>query len=159
MSALRGDIVKFGVVGTIGFLIDSLILSYLVSARAWDPLLARIVSMSVAVLGTWLLHRYWTFAKGSARAPLPQTFVYGVVQLIGLTINYLVFSALVLSGGVWRAYPVLPIAAGSLAAMTLTYVLARTVVFAEPGQISRAGRHLLGSRRAKPLADHRESGL
>jgi putative flippase GtrA len=67
-----------------------------------------------------------------------------------LTLNYLIFTALILSGGVWRAYPVLAIAAGSLAAMTLTYVLARTIVFAEPGQISRAGRHFLGSRRAKP---------
>jgi hypothetical protein len=66
-----------------------------------------------------------------------------------LTINYLVFSALILSGGVWVAHPVLAIAAGSLAAMALTYVLARTIVFAEPGQISRAGRDLFG-RRAKP---------
>ena len=73
-----------------------------------------------------------------------------MVQVVGLTLNYVVFSALILAGGVWRAYPVLAVAAGSLAAMTLTYVLARTIVFAEPGQISRAGKHLLGSRRAKP---------
>ena len=148
MNALNRDILRFGVVGTIGFLIDSLILSYLVSVQGWDPFLARAVSMSFAVFGTWLLHRYWTFAKGSARAPLPQTLIYGVAQLIGLTINYLVFSALILSGGVWAAHPVLAVAAGSLAAMTMSYVLARTIVFAEPGQISRAGRHLLG-RRAK----------
>jgi putative flippase GtrA len=149
MTALNRDILRFGVVGTIGFLIDSLILSYLVSARGWDPFVARVVSMSFAVFGTWLLHRYWTFAKGSARAPLPQTLFYGVAQCVGLTINYLVFSALILSGGVWVAHPALAIAAGSLAAMALTYVLARTIVFAEPGQISRAGRHLFG-RRAKP---------
>ena len=72
MRVLHRDVVRFGVVGTIGFLVDSLILSYLVSARGWDPLLARIVSMSFAVFGTWLLHCYWTFAQGSARAPLPR---------------------------------------------------------------------------------------
>ena len=39
MNALNRDILRFGVVGTIGFLIDSLILSYLVSVQGWDPFL------------------------------------------------------------------------------------------------------------------------
>ena len=40
---------------------------------------------------------------------------------------------LVLTGGVWRTYPVLAAAAGSVTAMGFSYLLSKRVTFAEPG--------------------------
>lgn len=78
-----------------------------------------------------------TFPTGRLRSPLPQTVLYGVVQFIGLSINYAVFSALIFAGAFWREFPILAVAAGSLTAMTATYLLSKTIAFAEPGGLVR----------------------
>jgi putative flippase GtrA len=137
MTVLDKDIVRFGIVGTVGFLVDSGVLSALVYAGGWNPLYARVVSMSIAVLCTWFLHRYWTFSTGRLRSPLPQTFIHAVVQLTGLSVNYVIFSALLFTGDFWRELPVLAVAIGSLTAMVLTYLLSKTIAFGEPGEIAR----------------------
>jgi putative flippase GtrA len=137
MTFFGKDIGRFVIVGIAGFLVDGLILSGLVRFGGWNPFLARIVSMSVAVLCTWLAHRYWTFPSGRFRPALRQTMIYGLVQLTGLSINYVIFAALVSSGGVWRTFPVLAVAVGSIGAMAVTYVLCRTIAFADPRRVTR----------------------
>jgi len=47
--------------------------------------------------------------------------------------NYAVFSALMLTGGVWCAYPALAVVAGSLSAMVVSYLLSKRITFADPG--------------------------
>jgi putative flippase GtrA len=131
------DLLRFGMVGSLGFVIDLGILAALVHGAAWSPFAARAVAMTVAILCTWLLHRYWTFAAGRMRSALPQSLLYGVVQLAGVSVNYSIFSVLVLTGGVWRLYPVLAAAVGSLSAMAITYVLSKRIAFAEPGVVDR----------------------
>ena len=140
MTVLGKDAAKFAVVGSGGFVIDSSVLVVLVHAGNWNPATARLVSMSVAVLCTWLAHRHWTFPTGRLRSPFTQTVCYGVVQFIGLSINYGVFSALILEGGFWREFPVVAVAVGSMTAMAITYLLSKTIVFAEPRQLSAARR-------------------
>jgi putative flippase GtrA len=132
MTLLGKDVIRFGIVGSVGFLVDSGVLTVLVRGAEANPLSARLVSMTVAILCTWLLHRFWTFPEGRLRGPLRQTFIYGMVQLTGLSINYGVFSALIVTGAVWRAHPVLAVAAGSLSAMVVTYFLSKTIAFADP---------------------------
>jgi len=58
MSFLRKDTVRFAVVGSAAFLVDGFILGLLVHLGGWNPLPARIVSMSIAVVCTWLAHRH-----------------------------------------------------------------------------------------------------
>ncbi len=41
MTLRRSDLVRFGVVGSIGFAVDLGILAVLVHGAAWDPLVAR----------------------------------------------------------------------------------------------------------------------
>jgi len=130
----NSGVIRFGIVGSGGFLIDAGILSALVHWADWSPFAARPLSMSLAVLFTWWLHRNWTFTTGRKRAAFPQTLIYAAVQLIGLLVNYGGFSLLVLSGGAFHSYPVLAVAAGSLGAMTLTYLLSKEIAFAVPGQ-------------------------
>ncbi len=117
MTTLRKELVRFGIVGTLGFLIDIGILTVLVHEAGWSPYAARAVAMAVAVTCTWWLHRHWTFTSGRRRSLLPQSLIYGTIQLVGLSVNYGVFSLLVLTGGLWRTFPALAATVGSLCTM------------------------------------------
>ena len=128
---LRNDAVRFVMVGSLGFAIDAAILAGLVQGA-----LARAVAMATAVLCSWLIHRQWTFASGRARPPILQSLLNATFQVISLSVNYGIFSALVLTGGLWRSYPVLAAAVGSLVAAVLSYVLAKWIAFAEPREVS-----------------------
>ena len=86
---------------------------------------------------TWLLHRYWTFPTGRVTSPLPQSLLYGTFQVISLSVNYGIFSALVPAGGVWRTYPVLAAAVGSLSPAVISYVLSKWVAFAKPRKLAK----------------------
>jgi putative flippase GtrA len=95
------------------------------------------VAIVIAILCTWWLHRHWTFPAGRLRPPLPQSLLYGTVQLASVSVNYGIFSALVLTGGLWRTYPVLAATVGSLCAMAITYLLSKWIAFAEPGGVAK----------------------
>lgn len=137
MTILRRDLVRFGIVGTLGFVIDLGILAALVHGAKWSPFAARAVAIVIAILCTWWLHRHWTFPAGRLRPPLPQSLLYGTVQLASVSVNYGIFSALVLTGGLWRTYPVLAATVGSLCAMAITYLLSKWIAFAEPGGVAK----------------------
>jgi putative flippase GtrA len=132
MHVVRGDLVRFVFVGSLGFLIDFGILAALVHGANWNPFLSRALAMTTAGICTWWLHRHWTFASGRLRSAVSQSLLYASTQLIGLSTNYGIFSALVLTGGMWRNYPVLAAAVGSLSAAVITYVLSKWIAFAEP---------------------------
>jgi putative flippase GtrA len=137
MTFLPRDVIRFGIVGSLAFLIDASVLATLVHGAAWNPFAARAAAIATAILCTWRLHRHWTFAAGRTRSPLPQSLLYGTFQLLTVSLNYCVFSVLVLMGGVWRTYPVLAAAAGSLTAMSFSYLLSKRVTFAEPGATTK----------------------
>jgi putative flippase GtrA len=132
----RRDAVRFVMVGSLGFTIEFGILVALVHGANWSPFLARAVAMATAFFCTWLLHRHWTFASGRVRSPLPQSLLYGTFQVISLSVNYGIFSALVLAGGLWRSYPVLA-AVGSLSPAVISYVLSKWVAFAKPRELAK----------------------
>ena len=120
--------------GRSGFTIEFGILVALVHGANWSPFLARAVAMATAFFCTWLLHRHWTFA--SVRSPLPQSLLYGTFQVISVSVNYGIFSALMLAGGLWRSYPVLA-AVGSLSPAVISYLLSKWVAFAKPRELAK----------------------
>jgi putative flippase GtrA len=137
MTISRRDLVRFALVGSLGFFVDLGILAALVYRAGWNPYLARAMAMFIAILCTWWLHRHWTFPAGRMRSPLPQSLLYGTVQLTSASVNYGVFSAFLLTGGFWRTYPVLAAVVGSLSAMAITYLFSERIAFAEPGRPSK----------------------
>ncbi len=128
-AALAQEFLRFGVVGATGFVVDTCVL-YAALALGGGLYLGRAVSYLVAATTTWLLNRLWTFRHraggGSARR---QWALFLVVNLGGFVLNYGTYAALVTWVPIVAAYPVLGVAAGSIAGMFSNFFLSRAIVF------------------------------
>lgn len=119
---------RFGVVGTVGFVVDTAVL-YAGLAAGLGLYSGRAVSYLAAATTTWALNRAWTF-RGQGDGPaLRQWVVFVLVNLVGFACNYGTYAALVGSVAFVAQHPVLGVAAGSLAGMTGNFLLSRRFVF------------------------------
>lgn len=79
--------VKFGLVGTLGALIDFAILNLLVIGLGWPDLRANAVSFTCAVLSNFTWNRLWTYPETRQQPLLPLLGQFAVVSIFGLMIN------------------------------------------------------------------------
>lgn len=115
---------RFFLVGSLGFCVDAGAFS-LALAAGINPYLARTLSFLVAVLATFVLNKHYTFrAEGRGN---PGTYVAS--QIAGLGLNLAVFSLVIHHPIRLPEQYYLGLAAGSIAAMTLTYQLSKNYVF------------------------------
>jgi len=119
---------RFGVVGTVGFVVDTAVL-YAGLALGLGFYLGRGVSYMSAVTTTFMLNRAWTFRGQGSHTPLRQWGIFAIVNLVGFAFNYGTYAALVASVALVAQYPVLGVAAGSVAGMTGNFLLSRRFVF------------------------------
>jgi putative flippase GtrA len=119
---------RFGVVGSIGFVVDTAVLY----GGLWLGLglyLGRALSYVAAATTTWALNRAWTFRGQGRGSPLQQWAVFLAVNLVGFACNYGTYAALVASVPTVAQHPVIGVAAGSLAGMIGNFLLSRRFVF------------------------------
>ncbi|MGV6474949.1 MULTISPECIES: GtrA family protein [Azotobacter] len=127
MKILR-EIVLFGVSGAFGFLVDTAVL-YMLKGPI-GPFYGRIFSFLAAVLTTWLLNRYFTFRERKSGLSTRREFVaYLLLMLIGGGVNYGVYAWLIVSSPFASQYPVVGVAAGSLAGMFVNLVNSRYLLY------------------------------
>jgi putative flippase GtrA len=118
---------RFGTVGTTGFLIDTAIVYSLRGALGLYG--AGMVSYLVAASSNWALNRAWTFRGRGAGPAHRQWARFMVVCLVGFVLNRGTYAALVTWVPLCAAQPVFAVAAGSLAGMFMNFALSRRVVF------------------------------
>lgn len=119
---------RFGVVGTAGFLMDAAVLTAMLALGA-GPYGGRVVSYLAAATLTFALNRAWTFASAE-RAPVARqwgTFV--ALNLLGFAANYGTYAALIATVPLVATHPVLGVAAGSIAGMFINFAVSRRFVF------------------------------
>jgi putative flippase GtrA len=122
---------RFGVVGTIGFMVDTAVL-YGGLALGLGLYSGRAVSYLAAVTTTWALNRAWTF-RGRSSGPVAREWaLFALLNLVGFACNYGTYAALVAFVPLVAANPVIGVAAGSLAGMFGNFLLSRRYVFREP---------------------------
>jgi putative flippase GtrA len=126
--------VRFGVVGTIGFLVDTAVL-YAGLALGLGLYGGRAVSYLAAASATFALNRAWTFRGQGEGRVARQWALFLVLNLVGFAFNYGTYAALVASVALVAQHPVIGVAAGSLAGMLGNFLLSRRYVF---GGASRA---------------------
>jgi len=125
MSLLR--VTRFAVVGGLGFVVDAGVLTVLVNGFHWGYYLARLVSFPVALTVTWYVNRTWVF-EATQRAHR-EYWSYFAVQTVGALINFGVyFSSIEAAPQLGRA-PVIPLAIGSVVAMSFNYLASSRLVF------------------------------
>jgi putative flippase GtrA len=91
------QLVRFAVVGGVGFVINIAVYAALVHGAGLDYHLASVLSWLVAVLNNFVLNRHWTFDAGDGRAHF-QAMRFFVVSLVALGANQLLLTVFVESG-------------------------------------------------------------
>lgn len=127
-AAVAQQFLRFGVVGTIGFLVDSGVL-YGALALGAGLYLGRAISYVAAATATWALNRAWTF-RGAGSGPVHRQWaLFVLVNLVGFALNYGTYAAMVATMPLVAAHPILGVAAGSIAGMFTNFALSRRLVF------------------------------
>ena len=120
MREVAARLLRFALVGSIGFAVDATVLQLLVIGGC-DAYLGRLASYLCAATVTWALNRRFTFPMPWGR-PLHREWTrYVAINGIGAAINYAVYAACLLTLEVARAHLALAVAAGSLASLGFNF--------------------------------------
>jgi putative flippase GtrA len=128
-QALAREAVTFLVVGALGFAVQASTLHVLVADLGIAPSLAWFPAFGIAVALTYLLNRAWTFRHRAGPAWRVELARYATLQGTGALVNYSVYAALLWLWATARDYPVLVLAAGSITAMSINFVVIRQLAF------------------------------
>lgn len=93
------QLLKFGIVGGSGYLINLAVFAVLAGSLEVHHALAAIGAFGVAVTNNFLWNRYWTFGPGDGSAGF-QAARFFAVSLASLGLNLVVLEALISSGSV-----------------------------------------------------------
>ena len=93
------QLVRFALVGGVGFVINLLVYTAFVHGAGVDYHVASVLAWLVAVLNNFVLNRYWTFDARDGRAHF-QALRFFVVSLAALGVNQLLLTVFVESAGI-----------------------------------------------------------
>lgn len=124
----RQEFLRFTLVGAAGFVVDAGTLLLATGAFGLGPYLGRVFSYLCAATLTWTFNRRFTFAARK-RAPVPEWFRFLGANAIGGAVNYGVYAAIVAFSAVGAAWPVLGVAAGSVAGLVFNFGVSKFWVF------------------------------
>jgi putative flippase GtrA len=124
---VAAQFLRFGAVGVFGFVVDTAVVY---AARHWLGLLgAGVLSFFVAASANWFLNRVWTFRGQHAGRMHHQWIRFIGCNLIGFVLNRGTFAILISLFPICVHYPVLAVAAGSIAGLSVNFTLSRRVVY------------------------------
>ncbi|WP_133623323.1 GtrA family protein [Erwinia sp. LJJL01] len=127
MKALR-EALFFAISGALGFLVDTAVLYIFIGSLG--PYIARCFSFLTAVAFTWGFNRRITFnGKSSNMKPRNEFLTYLILMLGGGAVNYGVYSWLISVYSVVIDYPVIGVAAGSVAGMFVNLATSKLILF------------------------------
>lgn len=93
MRALITQLLRFGMVGGLGFIVDVGVFNLLrVTVLSPDqlhsgPVLAKVISTSLAIIVNWIGNRYWTFGAQRRPQALREGIEFALVSIGGMAIG------------------------------------------------------------------------
>lgn len=87
---------KFALVGAIGAVVDFFVLNLLVQMMGLSPLWANPFSVSAAIISNFIWNRFWSFPESRQRPILPQFMQFASINLVGLLINQMIMSVMLI---------------------------------------------------------------
>ncbi len=122
------QVLRFSLVGVAGFIVDAGLLMMLVDSLG--PYVGRLISFGFAVFTTWLLNRTFTFENNKSEFSLAGEFIrYLSAMIVGGVANYGLYAALIYLVVLVQNWPILGVAAGSLAGLAINFTLAKNWIF------------------------------
>jgi putative flippase GtrA len=122
-----GEFLRFGLVGALGFIWDT---ATVYALAPWLGLyLAGIAAYVVAASINWMLNRIWTFRGAPRQRAALQWARFLAANLVGFVLNRGTYATLIATFVTCRTYPVLAVAAGSLAGLMANFLLSRRYVY------------------------------
>ena len=88
------QLVRFGIVGGIGFVVNLAVYTLCVHAIGIDYHLAAVLAWLIAVMNNFALNRHWTFDAGAGRAHF-QALRFLIVSLVALGVSLLLLTLFV----------------------------------------------------------------
>jgi len=119
---------RFALVGAAGFGVDAAALMFATRVLDLDLYSGRLVSYLCAATFTWICNRRFTFAVRDG-APVVQWLRFLGANAFGGVVNYGIYAALVTFTAIGAAWPVLGVAAGSLAGLAFNFFVSKYWVF------------------------------
>lgn len=125
-------LLRFGLVGVLGFIIDATVLSLIVNAGG-GLYVSRIVSFPCAVTITWYLNRIWSFKGKATKRPISEYGVYFGVQVVAALANLATYAVVLNRFFGDQVTMVIPaLAVGAALGMAINFVGAQALVFTVP---------------------------
>ena len=132
---MRSRFLRFGLVGTAGFVVNEAALWSVIALFDMGARLAQIPAFVVAVTFTWWGNRVLTFREHAAQTNLVNEWAkFVVANGLGGVANYALYVALLTFAPYPFDIPYLALAAGTLLGLVFNFTLSKTLVF-------RARRH------------------
>jgi putative flippase GtrA len=139
-ATLIAELTRFGLIGTLGLIIDLGGAALLHGKAGFGPLIAKVISASVATVVSYTGHRLWTFRHRASQSVLRGGLIFFGLNLVGLIISLLVIAIVTGPLGLrsLAAYNAAQVV-GVLLGMLFRYWSYRRWVFLafEPGQAAR----------------------
>jgi putative flippase GtrA len=90
----RTRFLKFAVVGTIGAVVDFATFNLLTKFLNVNPVIASVISFTVAVISNFTWNRHWTYPDSRTKQLSRQLIEFSIVNVLGVTIRTPVFALL-----------------------------------------------------------------
>lgn len=120
------QLAAFLLAGGTAFVVDASVLTILVKLAHFDPFVARVISICMAMVVAWLMNRHWTFAVGEA-ATATEFLRYAAMAATASALNYAVFAAILLIDG--SVEPLTALVVATAVAAVFSFAGMRLVVF------------------------------
>lgn len=125
---LAGRLARFALVGGVACLVDMAVVQVLFAA-GFGLYASRVVSYLCAATVAWWLNRRFTFVHRRSASMVREWARYLAANLWGGLLNYGVYALLVANSLVFRSYPFLAVAVGSLAGLAVNFAMSSRFVF------------------------------
>jgi len=123
----RNQIIRFGLVGAVGFLVDAGALYAYLRLEPGHFYSGRAVSYVAAASVNWLLNANFTFGRVGGFGQWGRFLLF---NLGGGAVNYGLYAALIATVPLAAQRPVLAVAAGAIAGFGVNFLVSRKFVFA-----------------------------
>ena len=126
---LLGQLIRFSIIGVIGFVVDASALYAVIYGLGADPYTGRVISFLCAATATWWLNRRFTFPDARDSAAHRQWAIFVAFMVVGAAFNYGAYAAVVFYGPAHALTPLAGVAVGSLAGLAVNFTTSKLFVF------------------------------